>query len=123
MSLKSAVVTPILKKPHLHLESLKNYRPISTLPLLSKLVEKIVAGRIRSHMHPHGLPEPLQSAYWEGCSTETALLCMHDHVLRSLESAVGVILLLLDLSIMLIMSCSWKLWKGMLVLVVSALTG
>ena len=54
--------------------------------------------RIRSHMRAHGLQEPLQSVYWEDCSTGTALLCVQDHVLRSLEKGMGVILLLLDLS-------------------------
>ena len=44
-----------------------------------------MAERIRSHMRAHGLQEPLRSAYWEGCSTESALLCVQNHVLRSLE--------------------------------------
>ena len=62
------------------------------------LVEKMVVERVRSHMRSHGLQEPLQSAYWKGCSTETALLWVQDHALRSLERGMGVILLLLYLS-------------------------
>ena len=48
-------------------------------------------------MRPRGLQEPLQSAHWDGCSTCTALLCVQDYVLGSLERGVGVIPLLLDL--------------------------
>jgi len=45
-SLKEAVLRPLLKKPGLDSEVLKNYRPISNLPFLSKLIEKVVAARI-----------------------------------------------------------------------------
>ena len=47
------------------------------------LADKIVAKGIRSHMHTHGLQEPLQSAYWEGCSTETVLVCARPCALQS----------------------------------------
>ena len=41
-SLKVAVIKPLLKKPN-DTENIKNYRPISNLPFLSKLFEKAVA--------------------------------------------------------------------------------
>ena len=41
-SYKEAVLTPILKKPNMDPEVLKNYRPVSNLPYVSKLIEKIV---------------------------------------------------------------------------------
>ena len=43
-SLKSAVVMPLLKKPGLDVEVLKNYRPVSNLSFLSKVVEKVISG-------------------------------------------------------------------------------
>ena len=37
---KTAIVKPLLKKPSLDQDDLKNYRPISNLPFLSKVAEK-----------------------------------------------------------------------------------
>ena len=38
----------------------------------------------------------LQSAYRQKCNTKTALLCVHDSVIRSIDERKGVILLLMD---------------------------
>ena len=46
---KTAVVKPLLKKPTLDREVFKNNRPISNLPFLSKILEKVVASRLVSH--------------------------------------------------------------------------
>ena len=46
---------------------------MSGLSFLSKLVERIVAAQIRSHMESHDLGNTFQSAYKVGHSTETAL--------------------------------------------------
>ena len=40
---KNAIVTPLIKKTSLPKEDLKNYRPVSGLSCLSKLVEPVVA--------------------------------------------------------------------------------
>ena len=42
-ALKAAVIRPLLKKPSLDPDNLANYRPISNLPFLSKVLEKTVA--------------------------------------------------------------------------------
>jgi len=42
-SLKCAAVTPLLKKAGMDEEDMSSYRPISNLPFLSKLIEKVVA--------------------------------------------------------------------------------
>ena len=55
---KSAIAKPLLKKPTLDtLDSseLKNYRPISNLSLLSKLVERIIANCLLTHLFSHNL--------------------------------------------------------------------
>ena len=96
-TLKTAIIKPILKKPNLDPETLKNYRPISNLAFLSKVVEKVVAERLIEHMQMNNLQEPLQSAYKHLHSTETALLKVQDHILRNLDQGKGVVLLLLDL--------------------------
>jgi hypothetical protein len=73
-NLKQSIVVPLLKKPKLDPEVLKNYRPVSNLTFVSKLIEKVVANRLIDHMKKNDLQEPLQSAYRQFHSTETALL-------------------------------------------------
>ena len=61
--LKSAIVIPLIKKPNLNCEILKNYRPVSNLPFLSKVIEKVIASRLLEHMKENNLLDTLQSAY------------------------------------------------------------
>ena len=75
-SFKKAVVTPLIKKASLPREDLKNYRPVSGLCFLSKLVERVIARQLTSHINNNKLDNPHQSAYKPGHSTETALLCI-----------------------------------------------
>ena len=73
-SFKKAVITPLIKKASLPRDDLKNYRPVSGLCFLSKLVERVVARQLTSHINNNKLDNPHQSAYKPGHSTETALL-------------------------------------------------
>ena len=73
-SLRVGVISPILKKPSQNKDNLKNYRPVSNLPFLGKILEKIVCKQLVDHIGLHHLSDPLQSAYKTGHSTETALL-------------------------------------------------
>ena len=50
-SFKVAVIKPLLKRPTLDTEVLANYRPISNLPLMSKILEKVVANQLRDFLH------------------------------------------------------------------------
>ena len=95
---KSAVVKPLIKKPTLDCEVLKNYRPISNLPFLSKLIEKVIAKRLVSHMQDNGMVEKFQSAYKANHSTETALLRVYNDMLIFIDQGGGATLVLLDLS-------------------------
>ena len=52
---KKAVVTPLIKKDSLPVEDLKNYRPVSGLSFISKLVERVVAKQLVDHIPQHGL--------------------------------------------------------------------
>ena len=47
--MKSAIVTPLLKKSTLDPDILKNYRPVSNLSYISKLLERVVAGRLTDY--------------------------------------------------------------------------
>ena len=97
-SMKHALVTPLLKKQSLDPNNAKNYRPVSNLSFLSKVLEKVVAGQLLEHMVTFDLHEPLQSAYRSGHSTETALVRVQNDLLRAVDKKQGVILVLLDLS-------------------------
>ena len=49
-SLKYAIIKPILKKPELDIEFLSNYRPISQLPFISKILERIVSKQLFNYL-------------------------------------------------------------------------
>ena len=79
------MVTPLIKKPNLPLDDLKNYRPVSGLSLISKPVECVVAKQLLEHIHIHNLDNPYQSAYKAGHSNETAFLSIKNEVHLSLS--------------------------------------
>ena len=89
---KHAMVKPLIKKPSLDPENLQNYRPISNLSFLSKILEKIVAKRLSDYRTAHHLQEKMQSAYKTGHSTESALLRIQNDILHDLVKKRGVIL-------------------------------
>ena len=72
--LKHATVTPIYKPHSTDPEVLKNYRPVSTLPYLSKVIEKAAMLQITRYLNSNQLIPSYQSAYLKGHSCETALL-------------------------------------------------
>ena len=94
---KKAIVKPLLKKQNLDRE-LKNYRPVSNLSFISKLIEKCVCVQISKFKSDNKIGEPLQSAYKEKHSTETAIIWIFDQMLWQLNDNNAVLLTLLDLS-------------------------
>ena len=96
--MKKALVSPLLKKPTLDKEILKNYRPVSNLSFVSKIIEKAAMSQVSDYSVFHGLLTKYQSAYRTKHSTETALLRVQNDILTSLDAGKGVILCLLDLS-------------------------
>lgn len=97
-ALKVAAITPVLKKPGCDISDLSNYRPISNLPFLAKVLERVVMSQLHSHWSLSKLIEPFQSGFWSGHSTETALVRVITNLLVSAESRALTILVLLDLS-------------------------
>ena len=95
---KSAVVRPLIKKPSLDKNVLKNYRPVSNLSFLSKLLEKIILNQVLEHLEKNHLLNPHQSAYRQGHSCETALLRIVNDLLSGLDDGNISMLAMLDLS-------------------------
>ena len=95
---KHALVRPLLKKANLDPNCLRNYRPISSLPFLSKVPERIVLKQFLQHLESHSLVEPFQSAYRKCHSTETALLRVVNDLLQASDTGHVSILSLIDLS-------------------------
>ena len=71
---KHAVVRPLLKKRNLDPEELRNYRPVSNLHFISKIIEILEVQRLEEHLSRFSLYDPLQSAYRSGHSIETAIV-------------------------------------------------
>ena len=97
-SWKSAQVTPLLKKPSLDHNVASSYRPISNLPVLSKLSERLVLSRVMSYLNNSNLLPTHQSAYRRHHSTETAVTKVYSDILGAADDGKLSLLILLDLS-------------------------
>ncbi len=97
VSLKHAIIKPLLKKIGLELID-KNYRPVSNLTYLSKLIERAVVYQLLDHLKVNNLMDIYQSAYRMFHSTETALLKVRNDILMEMDKRHTVMLVLLDLS-------------------------
>ena len=94
---KHAVVTPLPKKTDAD-PTFKNFRPVSNLPFLSKMIEKAVSIQLLDHTNSHNLSENLQSAYRCHHSTETALIKIMNDLLLEADNQKVILMGFLDLS-------------------------
>ena len=92
------MINPILKKPLLDKEIFSNYRPVSNLTYVSKLMEHVIAKQLIDHLESNNLAETFQSAYKQYHSTETVLTSVTNNILTALDRRQAVLLVLLDLS-------------------------
>ena len=71
-SQKHATVTPLLKKTGLDTADMGNYRPVSNLSFMSKLVQRAVASQLNDYLVANNLLPRHQSAYRKGHSPPPA---------------------------------------------------
>jgi len=87
-SMKSAYVTPILKKADLDSSDAKSYRPISNLSVLLKSLERLVSQQLVAYLRENDLLPDRQSAYGAHHSTETAVVRVLSDILLALDSTL-----------------------------------
>lgn len=93
---KEAVVNPLSKVDQPH--DLKDLRPISILPYLSKILEKIVYNQLSKYVENNNILPTFQSGFRKGRGTVTTLLDVTDNILAEQDRGCGTILTLLDFS-------------------------
>ena len=79
-------------------DEISNYRPISLLPVLSKILEKIVANQLTEYLETNNLISSSQHGFRPRLSTQTALLKVSDKIYDNIDKKKISLLLLLDLS-------------------------
>ena len=80
---KNAKVNPIFKAGDK--DNVNNYRPISILPTLSKIIEKWTESKLMLYLNKHTLLHKNQSGFRKNHSTESALILMTDSWLKSIN--------------------------------------
>ena len=95
---KKALVKPVPKNSDLDKNILSNYRPISNLCFLSKLIEKCVLKQLLHHLSENDLFGSFQSAYRQFHSCETAITKITNDILVTLDNNEAEFLIFLDLS-------------------------
>ena len=95
---KCAIVRPLLKKTSLDQNILNNYRPVSNLSYLSKVIERAILDQLLPYLESNNIIPNLQSAFRQYHSTETALCKVYNDLISNLCNGLVSILILLDLS-------------------------
>ena len=95
---KHACIVPLLKNSSADRDVMQNYRPISNLSFLSKVIEKCVYSQVMQHLLSNDLLGHFQSAYRPYHSCETALMMIHNDIGSMLDAKLNVVLLVFDLS-------------------------
>ena len=95
-NLKHAKVVPIYKKNDP--SQAGNYRPISLLCTVSKVMERLIYNRLSDVMCKFGLLYPNQYGFRNRCSTQHAILEMSDRLRRSWENNETPMGIFIDLS-------------------------
>ncbi len=96
--LKHATVRPLLKKQGMDPTVLANFRPISNLSFITKILEKTVLDQLQTFLADNLIFEVFQSGFRKYHSTETALLKVFNDILLTCDSGNYAVLVLLDLT-------------------------
>ena len=75
-----------------------NYRPVSNLQFVSKIVEKVTLDQFTQHCNSNSLLPTYQSAYRKYYSCETSLVKLVNNILWAMEKQLVTVVVILDLS-------------------------
>ena len=92
---KQARVTPIFKSGDK--SDVYNYRPISVLPVVSKIIERAVHNQLYMYLTERNILNPCQSGFRSKHSTNTTLLDVSDHILKNMNDGKATAAIFLDL--------------------------
>ena len=98
LEFKKAIISPLLKSHNLDPDTLANYRPISHLSFLYKVLEKAVAGQLNEHLAINIIHDKFQSAHRPGFLTESTLIRITDDILFALDNKCFTGLIMIDMS-------------------------
>ena len=98
--LKSAVLSPLLKELDdiMDCDVYKNYRPVSNLQFVGKLIERVVKTRFDGHMDTNDLHCINQYGYKDEHSTELLMTKVTNDLLIACDNKTPTLVMFLDLS-------------------------
>ena len=94
---KEALVKPLIKKKLLGMQN-SNYRPVSNLSFISKIIEKVTLEQFNTHCQENSLVPEYQSAYRKNHSCETSLVKLVNDILWNMDRQLVTSIVILDLS-------------------------
>ena len=97
---KSAVIQPLIKELNsmTNTDEYKNYRPVSNLVFIGKLIERVVDIRLQEHLDQNNLNITKEYGYKKAHSTEMLLIWVTNYLLEACDKNMPTVVLLLDLS-------------------------
>ena len=90
---KYAIITPLFKEGDRTMAN--NYRPISILPAVSKILERTVHSQLYKHISDNNLLSPAQFGFRKNHSTSTCILALLDKIYKNMDGnkLTGVVFL------------------------------
>lgn len=95
-NLKTSIVRPIYKKGDHLLYT--NYRPISLLPVIEKILERVIVVRLTNYLEEFGIISKYQYGFQKGKGTNDLLNTFSDFVNTNLNNNFHVVALFIDFS-------------------------
>ena len=89
--LKKAGILPLFKKGDRN--NISNYRPISILPTLSKIIEKCIETRLLHYSSIYNIINPSQFGFQSGISSQDAIIYLTEKLynnLNNFSSSIGI---------------------------------
>ena len=96
----NGVVLPLIKELNslVDTDNYKNYRPVTNLVFIGKLIERVVQRRLNEHLITNNLVSEKNYAYEKSHSTELLLLKVVDDLYKAFDNNLPSVVVLLDLS-------------------------